>query len=201
MDDDLRALLSELKEFGRENDAQEQDRSKKMLNLEPETAHLLTILIRSSRSKQILEIGTSNGYSTIWLAWAAQQTGGHVTSIDHNPAKHEQAETNLRRAGLRETVDLRQGDAQEIVTSLPGPFDFVFFDADRRSAPAQLELLLPKLSPGALVLHDNALSHPDEIADYLKTIGSLPQFDHLVLPIGKGLSIAYLQSAEQSKMA
>ena len=201
MDEHLRSLLTELEEFGRENDAREQDRSKKMLNLEPETAHLLTILIRSSLSKHILEIGTSNGYSTIWLAWAVQQTGGRVTSIDRNPAKHELAEANLRRAGLRATVDLRQGDAQEILGSLPGPFDFVFFDADRRSAPAQLELLMPKLASGALVLHDNALSHPDEIADYLHTVGTPPQFDHLVLPVGKGLSIAYLQSAERSKMA
>src|SRR5690242_19182917 len=115
MDEHLRSLLYELEEFGRENDAREQDSSKKMLNLEPETAHLLTIFIRSSRSKHILEIGTSNGYSTIWLAWAAQQTGGRVTSIDRNPAKHELAEANLRRAGLRATVDLRQGNAQEIL--------------------------------------------------------------------------------------
>src|SRR5690348_1261454 len=126
----LRQLLTELEEAGRRNDAQEQDRSKKMLNLEPETARLLSIVIRSSRRRQLLEIGTSNGYSTIWLAWATRQVSGHVTSIDRDEHKLALAETNLRRAGLREVVDLIHGDATQVVAALAGPFDFVFFDAD-----------------------------------------------------------------------
>jgi predicted O-methyltransferase YrrM len=191
MDVNLRALLHELEETGARNDAQEQDRNKKMLNLEPETAHLLSILVRSSRRTQLLEIGTSNGYSTIWLAWATQTYGGHVISIDRDERKQALADANLRRAGLRELVTLISGDATEIVASLPGPFDCIFFDADRFSAPAQLELLLPKLTPDALLLADNAISHPNEIAAYLKALEALPQFDGLVVPIGKGLSIAY----------
>src|SRR5579862_5941082 len=87
METSLRHLLTELEEAGRRNDAQEQDRSKKMLNLEPETALLLSILIRSSRRTRLLEIGTSNGYSTIWLAWATRQVNGHVTSIDRDEHK------------------------------------------------------------------------------------------------------------------
>ncbi|MEO8394844.1 MAG: class I SAM-dependent methyltransferase [Chloroflexota bacterium] len=187
----LQQLLSELETYGRENDAREQDRSNKMLNLERDTAHLLSILIRSSSRTRLLEIGTSNGYSTIWLSWAAQAAGGHVTSIERNPEKQAQAEQNLRRAGLRERVDFKLGDATEIVASLPGSFDFVFFDADRLSAPDQLKLLLPKLSPGALVTADNVLSHPDEIAPYLAAVNALADFDHQVLPVGKGLSLAY----------
>src|SRR5256885_4147424 len=130
-DVDIRVFLTELYETGKQNDAQEQERSKKVLNLEPETAQFLNILIRSSRRTRLLEIGTSNGYSTIWLAWAARATGGHITSIDRNTEKHAQADANLRRAGLRESVDLLCGDATEVVASLPGPFDCVFFDADR----------------------------------------------------------------------
>ncbi len=126
MDASLRHLLSELEEAGRRNDEQEQDRSRKMLNLEPETAHLLSVLVRSSRRTRLLEIGTSNGYSTIWLAW-------------------------------------------------------------------ELALLLPKLTVEALLFADNVLSHPQEIADYLAAVEALPQFDHLVVPVGKGLSIAYRQ--------
>ncbi len=190
----LRQLLTELEETGRRNDAQEQDRSKKMLNLEPETAHLLSILIRSSRRTRLLEIGTSNGYSTIWLAWATHQISGHVTSIDRDEHKLALADTNLRRAGLREIVDLIHGDATQIVATLSGPFDCVFFDADRLSAPSQLPLLLPKLSPDAFLLADNVLSHPQEIEGYLSAVQTLPQFDHLVIPIGKGLSIAYRQT-------
>ena len=101
--------------------------------------------------------------------------------------------TYRRRAGLRALVDLHTGDASEIIAGLPGPFDLVFFDADRFSAPAQLELLLPKLASHALVLADNALSHPQEIAAYLAAVQSHPEFDHLVVPVGKGLSVAYKQ--------
>ncbi len=162
-----------------------------MLNLEPDTARFLHILIRSSKRARLLEIGTSNGYSTIWLAWAASENNGHVISIDRNADKQALADANLRHAGLRELVDLQCGDATEIVANLPGPFDFVFFDADRYSAPAQLKLLIPKLTPGALVLADNVLSHPQEIAGYLQALEAQPQFERVILPVGKGLSVAY----------
>jgi len=142
----------------------------------------------------LLEIGTSNGYSTIWLAWATQQVGGHVTSIDRDESKLTLADENLRKAGLREVVDLLHGDATQVVASLAGPFDCVFFDADRLSAPSQLSLLLPKLTADAFLLADNVLSHPQEIEDYLSAVQVLPEFDHLVIPIGKGLSMAYRQT-------
>jgi predicted O-methyltransferase YrrM len=194
MDASLHDLLAELEEQGRLNDEREQERSKKMLNLEPETARFISMLLRSSRRTRLLEIGTSNGYSTIWLAWAMRVTGGHVTSIDRSAEKHRLAEENLRRAGLREMVELHQGDATSIGADLPGPFDCVFFDADRLSAPAQLSLLLPKLTPDALLLADNALSHPDEIAGYLAAVTARSDFDHMVIPVGKGLSVAYRSS-------
>src|SRR2546429_4935899 len=98
-DADIRAFLTELYETGQLNDAHEQERSKKMLNLEPPTAQFLHILIRSSRRTRLLEIGTSNGYSTIWLAWAARAIGGHITSIDRNAEKLAQADANLPLAG------------------------------------------------------------------------------------------------------
>jgi predicted O-methyltransferase YrrM len=190
-DADIRAFLTELYETGQQNDAQEQERSKKMLNLEPETAQFLNILIRSSRRTRLLEIGTSNGYSTIWLAWAASVTGGRVISIDRDAHKQALADANLREVGLREVVDLTCGDATEVVAGLPGPFDCIFFDADRSSAPAQLALLISKLAPDVLLLADNVLSHPNEIAGYLNALEALPQFDRVILPVGKGLSVAY----------
>lgn len=186
----LRALLSALEEEGRRNDAREQDRRRKLLNLEPQTAKLLSILVRSSRREHILEIGTSNGYSTLWLAWAVG-AGGRVTSIERDAHKQALADANLRHVGLRDRVALLHGDATAIVAALPGPFDCVFFDADRRSAPAQLALLLPKLTPEVFLLADNVLSHPAEIAPYLGMLEQLPAFERLVIPVGKGLSVAY----------
>jgi predicted O-methyltransferase YrrM len=104
------------------------------------------------------------------------------------------ARDNLLATGLLQFVDLRLGDATEIIKTLPGPFDFVFFDADRTSAPGQLTLLLPKLAPRSLILADNVLSHPDEIAGYLAMIKGLKQLQHVVIPVGKGLSVAFADS-------
>lgn len=187
----LRDLLADLHKWGQEYDARQQGRGDTLRNLEPETAALLAVLVRSGSRRRLLEIGTSNGYSTIWLAWAASALGGRVTSVEIEPGRQEMADENLRRAGLRDVVDLILGDATKVVGNLPGPFDFVFFDADRVSAPAQLKLLVPKLAPDVMVLADNVLSHPAEVAGYLKALEKLPGFDRLILPVGKGLSIAY----------
>lgn len=198
MDAELKALLSELEAFGADNDAtHHENRSKKMLNLESDAAQFISILARKGGCQRMLEIGTSNGYSTIWWAWVATQTGGHVTSIERSPDKQAMADENLKRAGLRDQVDLLLGDATEIVKSLEGTYDFVFFDADRYSAPEQLEILLPQIESGALVLADNVNSHPDQMAGYLDAINALEDFDHLVIPIGKGVSVAY--RGEKSK--
>jgi len=193
MDISIKQVLDELEAFGVENDAVQTERSKKLLNLEPETAHLLSIIARSSKRKHLLEIGTSNGYSTIWLAWCARATGGHVISIDNNPEKTTMAQSNLERTGLRGLVTLKTGNAADILQELTEPIDFVFLDADRGSYPAYFDLLLPKLSPDALILADNVNSHPDEIAGYIKLISEREDFDHVVVDVGKGLSVAYQQ--------
>jgi predicted O-methyltransferase YrrM len=190
----IQIFLRQLEEHARIHDAQEPEHSRKLLNLEPETAAIVSIFARSSRSRRLLEIGTSNGYSTIWLAASVGPEGGHVVTIDRRGDKHRMAHDNLLATGLLQYVDLRLGDATEVIKTLPGPFDFVFFDADRTSAPGQLALLLPKLAPQALILADNALSHPVEIAGYLTMVKSLEQFQHVLIPVGKGLSVAFADS-------
>jgi predicted O-methyltransferase YrrM len=190
MNTGIRNFLRQLEEHGRTYDAQESEHSRKLLNLEPDTAEIVSIFARCSGAKRILEIGTSNGYSTIWLAASVGPAGGHIVSIERNRAKQTMAHDNLLKAGLLQYVDLRLGDATELIKTLPGPFDFVFFDADRTSAPGQLALLLPKLAPKVLILADNALSHPDQIEGYLTMVKGLKQFQHVIIPVGKGLSVA-----------
>lgn len=194
MNTEIRRFLKQLEDHGQAHDAQESEHSRKLLNLEPDTAEIVSILACSSRAKHVLEIGTSNGYSTIWLAASVGPAGGRVVSIERHRAKQTMARDNLLQTGLLQYVDLQLGDATEIVKGLPGPFDFVFFDADRTSAPEQLALLLPKLAPPALILADNALSHPTEIAAYLGMVKSLKQLQHVLIPVGKGLSVAFAAS-------
>ncbi len=189
----LTQILAELETAGREHDAGQTERSRRMLNLEPDTAQLLSIFIQSGRKTRGLEIGTSNGYSTLWLADAVRQTGGSLISLDISAEKHALAEANLERAGLREYVTLLTGDAAAVLAGLADAYDFVFLDADRRQYTVLLPLLLPRLLPGALLMADNVHSHPGETADYLYAGAAHPDFVSVVAGVGKGLSIAYKQ--------
>lgn len=189
---ELRPLLAELEEFGRVNDAAQEDRSLRMLNLDRMTAELVHFMLVSSNRRRILEIGTSNGYSTLWLAAAARANHGRpVVSVERDHAKIQRAADNLSRAHLSEWVELVEGDGTTAAQSVTGPFDAVLFDADRLSAPEQLGMLLPKLADDVLLMADNALSHPDELAGYVATVEALPGITCFTVPVGKGLHLAH----------
>jgi predicted O-methyltransferase YrrM len=194
MDANIRKLLERLEAEGLKHDSTETQHSRKLLNLEPPTAEVVAILLRIAQVRNVLEIGTSNGYSTIWLAATVGPQGGRVTSVDRDPQKHAMAGENLAAADLLQYVDLHLGDATEVVTRLAGPFDCILFDADRVSAPQQLDLLLPKLSRPALLLADNAISHPDQIGGYLVRVEEIDHISHTIIQVGKGLSVAYIPS-------
>ncbi len=187
------ALLAGIEDAGSSHDAVQTEHRHKRLNLERATAELLQFLIVSSRRRRMLEIGTSNGLSALWLAAVLCRIPGAqpLVTIERDADKAEEARSNLARAGLAEWAEVRVGDATEIVSALAGPFDAVFFDADRVSAPAQLALLLPKLTPDAFLLADNALSHPQEISGYLAAVERLPGFVATLVPVGKGLHVAH----------
>ncbi len=191
MDSALTALLDELARFGDDNDARETERARRMLNITPETGRLLWILVRSARATRILEVGTSNAYSTIWLAGAARATGGRVTTLELNPAKVKLARENLARAGLADRVEVLEGRAVDSLGTLPGPLDFVFLDADRGNYLTYLELVVPRLVPGGLLVADNVSSHAQELHDYLARVKSHPALFSVTVPVGKGEEISF----------
>ena len=190
MDGALTALLDELARFGKENDARETERSKRMLNITPDTGRLLWITIRAARATRILEVGTSNAYSTIWLADAARAAGGRVITLELDSAKIALARGNLARAGLADRVEIRSGRAADTLPTLPGPFDFVFLDANRPEYLTYLELVLPKLVPGGLLVADNVVSHAGELGDYLARVKSHPALLSVTVPIGNGEEVS-----------
>ena len=195
MDARLGALLGRLEGEGARYDAGEASHARRRLNLERPTAELVALLVRVHGARRVLEIGTSNGVSALWIADALRDAGGRLVTVERDAEKSAQAGANLREAGLEAFVELRVGDATAVVRELAGPFDAVFFDADRWSAPEQLAILLPKLSARALLMADNALSHPEEIAGYLAAVGRREGFRHAVVPVGKGLSVAFREGA------
>ena len=165
-------------------------RPQRMLNITHDTGRLLWILVRAMGASRILEIGTSNAFSTIWLADAAHSNGGRVTTLENNPEKIALARTNLATAGLDGVVDIIEGSAADILPSLPGPFDVIFLDADRSSYVVYLDLVLPKLRTGGMLIADNASSHADEMQAFLTRVKSHPQLFAVTAPIGKGEEIA-----------
>jgi predicted O-methyltransferase YrrM len=191
-----RDVLAGLETSGRAFDAAEPDHERRWLNLDPATGEFLFFLIRATHRRRIFEVGTSNGCSTIWLAMGLKELAadGHVVTVERNAEKQHAAVANLRRAGLACHVKFRLGEATEVAGEVDGPFDCVFFDADRISAHLQLRALLPKLTLDCLLLTDNAVSHAYELRAYFDTLKLLPEFQTLLLPIGKGLHIAYRNS-------
>ena len=190
MDDSLLALLEKLATFGESNDAHETARPKRMLNITRDTGRLLWILVRGMNATRILEVGTSNAFSTIWLADAARSSGGRMTTLELNPEKIALARANLEATGLDAVVDLVEGRAADTLAALPGPFDVVFLDADRPSYLTYLELVVPKLRSGGMLIADNATSHAHELADYLERVKSHPDLFAVTVPIGNGEEIA-----------
>jgi predicted O-methyltransferase YrrM len=167
-------------------------RNEFLLPVGPDTAQLLHTLIKSAKARSILELGTSYGYSTLWLADAARHTDGRVVSLELAADKAQHARATLARAGLADRVDIQVGNALETLSRLTGPFDFVLIDLWKDMYVACLDLVYPKLVPGAFVVADNMI-YPEQVradaARYQRRIRQL-EFDTVSLPIGSGIEVS-----------
>jgi predicted O-methyltransferase YrrM len=189
MRDDRRRLAAEILDASRAHDAAQPDRLLRFRNVEPESAELLALLIRATRAHNILEIGTSNGYSTLWLADAAEATEGTLLSVEIDPERTEMARANLNSAGL--SAELRTEDAaQTLQQATDGCFDFIFLDAERPAYASYWPNLLRTLRPnGGLLAIDNVLSHAEEVVDVTALIDAEPSVESVLVPIGAGLRL------------
>ena len=191
MNEERRRVAAELYAVSREHDRAQPDRLARFRNVEPDTAALLGVLIRATRARRILELGTSNGYSTIWLADAAEATGGRVVSVDLDPARTELARVNLGAVGLIERVELRREDAAvTLARSGDAAWDFVFLDAERSAYPGYSRDLVRTLASGGLLAVDNVESHAHELVEFTALIEAEARLTHTVVPVGAGLRLA-----------
>jgi predicted O-methyltransferase YrrM len=164
-----------------------------LLSVGREAGMLLYLLATGAQSKRILELGTSYGYSTVWLAAAARTTGGKVLSCELRDFKIEHARQALTRAGLSSRVEFYAGDCLETLKSLPGPFDLVLLDVWKDLYLPCFELVHPKLAPGALIVADNMLLpeivRPQAEA-YRKRVREVGDLDSVLIEIGNGVEIS-----------
>ena len=159
-----------------------------------EVGIFLNTLIKSAESKTILELGTSYGYSTIFLAEAARATGGKVISLEIQPDKADYTQKKLLQAGLTEVVEIRVGDALESLQKSSETFDFVLLDIWKRFYVPCFELFYPKLAPGAWVIADNMIHPPEFLPEanaYRKRVRETNAFDSVLLPLGHGIETSY----------
>ena len=196
MDQRLSTFLDELYASGVAHDASQQDRLLKHRNLEPATAALLSLIVRIAGARRVVEIGTANGYSTIWLADAVADSAGSVVSID--TGANDEARTNLSRAdavqpGLVERVELRQEDGGTYLARLAdGSVDLLFLDAERVEYPRWWPHPVRVLRPGGVLAIDNVLSHADEVAPFLALLAHEPTtLVSGTVAVGKGLHLAW----------
>jgi predicted O-methyltransferase YrrM len=183
-----RAIADALYAAGREHDAAQADRLERFRNVEPETAALLGVLVRARAAPRVLEIGTSNGYSTIWLADAAQATKGSLVSLEIDPARSALARAHLARAGLDDVADLRTADAGEALAAFPDDaFDLVFLDAERPAYPGYWPDLVRTLVPGGLLAVDNVLSHAAEVEPFRRLVAADARVTPALVPTGAGV--------------
>jgi caffeoyl-CoA O-methyltransferase len=149
-------------------------------------------IILSHKYKRALEIGTSTGHSGIWIAWALSKTGGTLVTVEIDKSRHETAVANFRAAGLDKLIDARLGDAHQIVPALPGPFDFVFSDADKYWYRNYFDAVLPKLAVGrCFVAHNVSERGYGESLDFLRYLQGLPFMETTLFNGGSGMSISY----------
>lgn len=204
MDQAVETVLAEYEERTRQewagvrhgsSPAQGLRRDQMLLSVGPSAGRLLNSLARDGQAKLILEIGTSYGYSTVWLAEAAKAVGGKVISLDVADYKQAHAAETLERAGLGGIVEFHTGDALEIIPKLKGPFDLVLLDLWKDLYVPCLELLYPKLAPGGVIVADNMLRPAEDrtnALNYRRAVRAKPNISSVLLDIGQGLEVSRL---------
>ena len=183
-----RAFADQLYADSHGHDADQPDRLARWRNVEPETAELLGVLVRGLRARRILEIGTSNGYSAIWLGDAAQATGGNVVTLEVLPERAALAGQHLRAAGVADTVEVRTEDAAAALSGFAdGAFDLIFLDAERPFYVSYWPNLVRVLRPRGLLVVDNCLSHAKELVEFSELVYSAAGVTSTLVTVGAGV--------------
>ena len=194
MNQKLAALLTELEEFGRANDARETDHARRMLNITRDTGEFLLLLARAVEARRILEIGTANGYSTLWLAYAVQQFDGQVITIEKSATKADLARENFERVSMVPWIKQHRGDATDFLKQQADKsFGLVFLDSDRAEYVGWWNDLQRVLALGGLLVVDNAVSHAHELAEFVQLVKQTPNYLTSLVPVGNGEFIALKQ--------
>ncbi|HEU5432087.1 MAG TPA: class I SAM-dependent methyltransferase [Thermomicrobiales bacterium] len=191
MTNDLTALLDRLYADDAAQRAAGLPSAQRTRNVERETGEWLRLLALATDARSILEIGSSNGVSTLWLAAAARGTGGRVTGTELLPERAAAANANLAAAGLGDVARVIAGEARTSVAALVGPFDLVFIDAEKDDYIGHFEAVVGKVRPNGLILADNVISH--DLSAYQAALRARPDIETVTIPIGRGVEFSVVR--------
>lgn len=186
--------IADLYDEFKQHDARQADRLRRYRNIEAESAKLLGMLVRTQHSQHILEIGTSTGYSTLWLAEAAKSVSAKVQTLEINAFRSAQAKKYAEEFGLEEYIDFWVGDAADYLTESVEQFDLILLDAERGSYVSYWHDLKRLLKPtGGTLIIDNVISHTAEVKPLLELIKQDENFMSTILPVGAGLCMVVVK--------
>jgi caffeoyl-CoA O-methyltransferase len=190
LDERVRAVLERLEREDtgeRERGVAREERARAVA---PTTGRFLFALVAPQPGCEVLEIGGSRGYSSIWLAAGVRILGGRVLSLEHDPAKCDAWRRNVAEAGLEEWAELVEGDAHESLPAVEDGFDVVFLDAEKEDYERLFALARGKLEPGGLVVADNVLSHEETLGAYSRARQADPTLESVTVPLDRGLEVS-----------
>jgi predicted O-methyltransferase YrrM len=190
LDDRVRAVLERLEQEDDEERERGLPASARSRQVARTTGEFLFALTAVQTDCEVLEIGGSRGYSTIWLAAGARYLGGHVLSLEHDPHKIEAWRRNIADAGLEDWADLVAGDAHETLATIDDVFDLVFLDAEKDDYETLFALARDNVEPGGLFVADNVLSHADPLAHYSEARQADPTLSSVTIPLDRGLELS-----------
>jgi len=161
-------------------------------NVNPDEGAFLRDLAEKIHAKAGLEIGTSNGYSSIWIGMGVRKQGGHLLTLEIDEGRAKLAQANFRAAGLDSVITLKLGDALEEVPKLRGPYDFVFIDAWKQDYVKYLDMVIPLVSPGGVIVAHNVTDLKEELTDFIRAVQTSPQLKTSIENPGPGgFSVSY----------
>ena len=190
LDDRVRAVLARLEAEDAEERARGLPSAQRSRQVARTTGQFLFALVAPHADCEVLEIGGSRGYSTIWLAAGVRHLGGRVLSLEADPAKCEAWRQNVAAAGLEETAELIEGNAFETLRAIDDVFDIVFIDAEKDDYEPLFELTRPKVEAGALFVADNVLSHEETLGAYSRSRQADPALESVTVPLDRGLELS-----------
>jgi caffeoyl-CoA O-methyltransferase len=192
LDDRVRAVLERLEAEDADERERGVPREQRARQVERTTGQFLLALVAPQWDCEVLEIGGSRGYSSIWLGAGVRYLGGRVLSIESDSAKIEAWRRNVAEAGLEEWVELVEGDAFEQLPQIQDVFDVVFLDAEKEDYERLFDLARDKVEPGALVVADNVLSHEETLGAYSRARQADPTVESLTVPLDRGLELSVI---------